>query len=120
MLVAIRKWILAAIAVSVVFLGGCASPTPEPTPTVTAASNSVEDEFVHDIELYESNWEQYGNREELISLGYKTCESLTAGVSLDEYVAAGDASGLPYEFMTTMLAASIVNFCPEFLNALNV
>lgn len=119
MLVEIRKWILAAIAVSVVFLGGCAS-TPEPTPTVTVPSISVEDEFVNDIELYESNWQRYGTREELISLGRTTCQSLTAGVSLDEYVAAGDASGLPYEFMTTMLAASVVNFCPEFLNALNV
>jgi Protein of unknown function (DUF732) len=112
-----RKWILAAIAVSVVFLGGCTPNDPTPTPTVTVTAEpvaNVEDEFVYDVETYSPNWSQYGTRDELIALGYTTCEAFSSGVTLDEFLSV--EAGLPYDFLTTIAAASVVNFCPEFTN----
>lgn len=114
-----RKWILAAIAVSVVFLGGCTSdPTPTPTVTVTAApvpSVSVEDEYVYDVEMYSPNWSMYGTREDLVALGYLTCQAFRDGMTLEQYLSI---SALPNDLLTTVAAASVVNFCPEFTNSL--
>jgi type IV pilus biogenesis protein CpaD/CtpE len=116
-----RKWILAAIAVSVVFLGGCTTNDPSPTPTVTVTAEapapvvSVEDEYVYDVEMYSPNWSQYGTREDLVALGYLTCQAFRDGMTLEQYLTVGE---LPYDLLTTVAAASVVNFCPEFTNAL--
>ena len=117
-----RKWILAAIALSVVFLGGCTTNDPSPTPTVTVTAEapapvaSVEDEFVYDVEMYQPNWSMYGTRQDLITLGYLTCEAFRGGMTLGQYLSVSD---LPYDLLTTVAAASVVNFCPEFTNSLD-
>lgn len=86
--------------------------TTDAPPVVTSPPWSAEDEFILDIEL---NYPGiiYVSEYEMIDTGYTVCESLRLGVSGEEVIWAILGAGGDTEFITTVVASAVANFCPE-------
>ena len=73
---------------------------------------SDDDEFIYDIERDLPDWRDSGSRSDIINLGNVICESFDGGLPF------GDALSIMIEgtdivFAEVILAAAIVNYCPE-------
>jgi hypothetical protein len=86
-----------------------ATSAPEPVYT-------TEDEFIYDIE---SNYDGtiYLENQDMIDAGYSTCDGLRSGMSgydvLDVIISSSDGIASVEELLGTVVAAAVVNFCPE-------
>jgi Protein of unknown function (DUF732) len=123
------------IASALLILAGCSAPdAAEPSPVVTVTETaeapepevieeeepvveevetSIDEEFVFDVESYYPNWSRFGGEDDLIELGQMTCDFFEEGGTLSMYMDNAEESDLPDDFATTMVAASLVNYCPE-------
>lgn len=87
------------------------APIATPAPT-TMAPWTDEDEFLYDIEtnyygtIYVSDYE-------MISTGQLVCDSLLSGMSGEEVIWAIVQAGGDTEFVTTVVASAVANFCPS-------
>ena len=87
---------------------------PIATPAPTVAPWTDEDEFLYDIKtnyygtIYVSDYE-------MISTGQVVCDSLLGGMSGEEVIWAVVEAGGDTEFVTTVVASAVTNFCPSQL-----
>lgn len=87
------------------------APIATPAPT-TMAPWTDEDEFLYDIKttyygtIYVSDYE-------MISTGQVVCDSLLGGMSGEEVIWAVVEAGGDTEFVTTVVASAVTNFCPS-------
>jgi len=125
------KKILAAAflgaALSLTACGGSDEPGPtktifvestEEAQTDEGTNNSgfteVEQEFLYDISLYTTPELDAQDPATLVRLGNVICDSFDKGATAREIVEAGGRNGgLSNDSMTTVVASSTVNFCPE-------
>ena len=114
------KKILAAVAIVIMSLTGCANTSESNSDTPRSGGNtqsnqfSVNDEFLADIGLYNTPELEAQPDDDLIFLGHTVCEALDTGASFNMVIAAGSGTGgLSSDSMGTVAASSIVNFCPE-------
>jgi hypothetical protein len=92
-----------------------ATPAPSDTyaPPVTW---SEEDEFIADVN---NGYDRpiYLEDQDMIDAGYATCEALRSGSSaydvLNAITSSADGNSDTEELLATVVASSVVNFCPE-------
>lgn len=83
-----------------------------PAPTQPMATWTEEDEFLFDVEtnyygtIYVSDYE-------MIETGRIVCSSLLAGASGEEVALAVVGAGGDTEFIATVVASAVANFCPS-------
>lgn len=88
------------------------APDTTPAPTLPPVAWTDEDEFLYDIEtnyygtIYVSDYE-------MISTGQLVCDSLLSGMSGEEVVWAVVQAGGDTEFVATVVASAVANFCPS-------
>ena len=88
------------------------APIATPAPTLPPVQWTAEDEFLYDIEtnyygtIYVSDYE-------MISTGQLVCDSLLGGMSGEEVVWAVVQAGGDTEFVATVVASAVANFCPS-------
>lgn len=117
-----RKWILAALAVSVVFLGGCTS-TSDPAPTVTVTAQATPTQSIEDmiVDAYEQEYGSIGGvgREALVELSYTICEFLDKGNTVEDIMVAAQGTGLTYDQVGFITGAAVTGLCQQHLPYLN-
>lgn len=88
------------------------APIATPAPTLPPVTWTVEDEFLFDIEasyygtIYVSDYE-------MIETGRLVCDALLSGSTGEEVVWAIVGAGGDTEFITTVVASAVTNFCPS-------
>lgn len=122
--------IVAALFALTFVLGACStnSGTPQPTVTVTQEPTdtyepptvySDEEEFIYDMRSVD-NWIINENTDAaLIELGWGVCDVLDTGYTVEdivyELVGSGTvATDAEIEFAGTLIAAAILDLCPEY------
>jgi hypothetical protein len=87
------------------------APIATPAPTLPPPAWSAEDEFLYDIsQSYDGII--YVSDSEMIETGYTVCAALEGGASGGEVVAAIVGAGGDTEFLTSVVASAVLNFCP--------
>ena len=102
--------------------GTATSPSSEPTDTYTdyAASDtttSPEDEFLYDVHSVHNSRVDSKDDAWLIESGYTVCETLAAGYTVLDIAAMMSEAGLDSagnEGVAALVAAAVVNLCPEY------
>lgn len=97
------------------------SPTTTQTPQTTQPAWTQEDEYLWDIKS------QYGssivNDATLIETGHAVCDTLRAGVPIEQVIFAliqsSQGNYQIQEYLTVVVASAIINFCPEQQYQLN-
>ena len=88
-------------------------------PIATSAPEPVytdEDEFIYDIETSYDKY-IYVSDEQMIDTGYATCAALRTGSSgydvLNSIINSADGDADSEDFLTSVVASAVINFCPE-------
>ena len=88
-------------------------------PIATSAPEPVytdEDEFIYDIETSYDKY-IYVSDEQMIDTGYATCAALRSGSSgydvLNSIINSADGDADSEDFLTSVVASAVINFCPE-------
>lgn len=121
MLVELRKWLLAAIAVSVVFLGGCASThEPSPTVTVTAPTPAPVDSNQALYDAYTSLGLTLNETQKpyLVELSVLVCDTLRDGASFTEIALAVGSGTSDAQMTAGIIYAAVVVECPVYSEAM--
>ena len=88
------------------------APVATPAPTLPPMTYSAEDEFLYDVyDGYDGII--YVSDSEMIETAYIVCDSLRSGTTAAEVVYAIMGAGGDTEFLTTVVAAAVANFCPD-------
>jgi hypothetical protein len=86
-----------------------ATPAPEPAYT-------TEDEFIYDIETSYGKYISVSD-EQMIDTGYATCNALQSGSTgydvLNSIISSANGDADIEEFLTSVVASAVINFCPE-------
>lgn len=113
---------LLAVAVLAVAFAGCSTKSEAPAETVVEPVDvpdidtspvGDEDEYIHDARDFGGPGLDSIDDQLLIETGDAVCFALDAGVTPAEVVQTGLDSGLPEQALTAVIAASIVNLCPQ-------
>lgn len=88
-------------------------------PIATAAPEPVyttEDEFIYDIETSYGKYISVSD-EQMIDTGYATCNALQSGSTgydvLNSIISSANGDADIEEFLTSVVASAVINFCPE-------
>ena len=88
-------------------------------PIATAAPEpvySTEDEFIYDIETSYGSYISVSDQQ-MIETGYATCDSLWSGSTgydvLNSIVSSADGDADIEDFLTSVVASAVINFCPD-------
>lgn len=88
------------------------APVTTPAPTLPPVTYSAEDEFLYDV--YDSyDGIIYVSDSEMLETAYIVCDSLQSGTTAAEVIYAIMGAGGDTEFLTTVVAAAVANFCPD-------
>ena len=88
------------------------APIATPAPTLPPVTYSAEDEFLYDVyDGYDGII--YVSDSEMLETAYIVCDSLQGGMTAAEVVFAIMNAGGDTDFLTTVVAAAVINFCPE-------
>ena len=89
---------------------------PIATPAPTVPSYTSEDEFIYDIETSYGSYISVSDQD-MIETGYATCESLWSGSTgydvLNSIISSADGDADIEEFLTSVVASAVINFCPD-------
>jgi hypothetical protein len=92
------------------------APIATPAPTQAPAVWNDQDEFISDIK---SSYGKYisVSDEQMIDTGYATCAALRTGSSgydvLNSIINSADGDADIEDFLTSVVASAVINFCPE-------
>jgi hypothetical protein len=92
------------------------APIATSAPTQAPAVWNDQDEFISDIK---SSYDKYiyVSDEQMIDTGYATCAALRSGSSgydvLNSIINSADGDADSEDFLTSVVASAIINFCPE-------
>ena len=92
------------------------APITTPAPTQAPAVWNDQDEFISDIK---SSYGKYisVSDEQMIDTGYATCAALRTGSSgydvLNSIINSADGDADIEDFLTSVVASAVINFCPE-------
>ena len=92
------------------------APIATPAPTQAPAVWNYEDEFISDIKSSYSKY-IFVSDEQMIDTGYATCAALRSGSSgydvLNSIINSADGDADIEDFLTSVVASAVINFCPE-------
>ena len=92
------------------------APIATPAPTQAPAVWNDEDEFISDIKSSYSKYISVSD-EQMIDTGYATCAALRTGSSgydvLNSIINSADGDADIEDFLTSVVASAVINFCPE-------
>ena len=90
--------------------------TDAPIATQAPVMWSDEDEFIADIEASYRKYISVSD-EQMMDTGYATCGALRSGSSgydvLNSIISSADGDADIEDFLTSVVASAIINFCPE-------
>ena len=88
------------------------APIATPAPTLPPITYSAEDEFLFDVSSGYAGT-IYVSDSDMIDTAYLVCSTLRGGATAtDVYIAIAGAGG-DTDFLITLTAAAVINFCPE-------
>ena len=89
---------------------------PIATPAPTVPSYTSEDEFIYDIETSYGKYISVSDQQ-MIDTGYATCDSLWSGSTgydvLNSIISSAEGDANIEEFLTSVVASAVINFCPD-------
>jgi len=92
------------------------APIATPAPTEAPVVYTDEDEFIYDIETSYGKYISVSDQQ-MIDTGYATCDGLRSGLSgydvLSTLVSSADGNADIEEFLTSVVASAVINFCPD-------
>jgi hypothetical protein len=92
------------------------APIATPAPTQAPAVWNDQDEFISDIKSSYSKYISVSD-EQMIDTGYATCAALRTGSSgydvLNSIINSADGDADIEDFLTSVVASAVINFCPE-------
>ena len=104
----VKKALVALAATAAVAVPVVASAAP--AQAAVASQTRVEQEFMFDVRTY---YPEARNARTLVRIGRANCDLLAQGTPVRTIVKAGTDAGVPSDFVTTVLSAAVVNFCPS-------
>ena len=92
------------------------APIATPAPTQAPAVWNDQDEFISDIKSSYCKYISVSD-EQMIYTGYATCAALRTGSSgydvLNSIINSADGDADSEDFLTSVVASAVINFCPE-------
>jgi hypothetical protein len=92
------------------------APIATPAPTQPPVVWNDEDEFISDIKSSYSKYISVSD-EQMIDTGYATCNALLSGSSgydvLNSIISSANGDADIEDFLTSVVASAVINFCPE-------
>lgn len=110
---------LPALLMAAIFLSGCGGSNEPDILFSTPPSVNVEEEYLYDVDSAATPVLRATSDEGLIRVGKGICGALDRGGSFEEVVSGGLRSGYEIPDLQVLIAAAIVNFCPQHEDVLD-